>query len=191
MGVLRRWNSTEGVWEEVGRNPPAVNVVDLTGATTDYLLAVGETAFIDYVNATSVPLHVGIADKSVYEINISCDIQNYATCDSHLDLIGASGAWELDIVYPSSATAMANYVGTGTGANFNIHIADGTIRNANITLSARNGNISYICHSNARATSAYIANRSISASWKSTITSLGTITHAVAHTGRITIKRRI
>lgn len=49
--------------------------VDLTSATEDYPLAVGETAFVDYVNATSVPLHVATNSGSGdYEIIVSGDL---------------------------------------------------------------------------------------------------------------------
>lgn len=45
------------------------NVVDLTSATTDYPLAIGETATITYTSATSVPLHVATVE-GLYEIDI-------------------------------------------------------------------------------------------------------------------------
>lgn len=45
------------------------NVVDLTSASTDYMLDVGETATITYTSATSVPLHVATV-QGVYEIEL-------------------------------------------------------------------------------------------------------------------------
>ncbi len=42
--------------------------VDLTGATSDYMLQVGEEAYISFSNATSVPLHIATASGTVYEM---------------------------------------------------------------------------------------------------------------------------
>lgn len=45
------------------------NVVNLTSATTDYPLAIGETATITYTSATSVPLHVATVE-GLYEVKL-------------------------------------------------------------------------------------------------------------------------
>jgi hypothetical protein len=42
--------------------------VNLTNATSDYPLAVGEEAIINFSNATSVPLHIATQDGTVYEM---------------------------------------------------------------------------------------------------------------------------
>jgi hypothetical protein len=44
--------------------------VDLTNATSDYPLAVGEEAIINFKNATSVPLHIATQDGTVYEMHV-------------------------------------------------------------------------------------------------------------------------
>jgi hypothetical protein len=49
--------------------------VDLTSAITDYLLQVGEEAYIAFSNATSVPLHINIPQNSAtaYQITLFVD----------------------------------------------------------------------------------------------------------------------
>ena len=45
--------------------------VDLTNASSDYNLSVGECAIINFTNATSVPLHIATQDGTVYEMFIT------------------------------------------------------------------------------------------------------------------------
>jgi hypothetical protein len=42
--------------------------VDLTNATSDYMLQVGEEAIINFTNATSVPLRIATSENRLYEI---------------------------------------------------------------------------------------------------------------------------
>ena len=44
--------------------------VDLTGATEDYFLKVGEEAYISFSNVTQVPLHIATQDRTYYEMHI-------------------------------------------------------------------------------------------------------------------------
>jgi len=44
--------------------------VDLSNATSDYQLAVGEEAVINFTDATSVPLHIATQDGTVYQMFI-------------------------------------------------------------------------------------------------------------------------
>jgi hypothetical protein len=44
--------------------------VDLSKATSDYPLAVGEEAIINFTNATSVPLRIATQDGTVYELHL-------------------------------------------------------------------------------------------------------------------------
>lgn len=55
-------------------DPPTNNsVIDLTSASEDYALEVGETAYIDYTSATSVPLRIAVAGQK-YEYSIYSDL---------------------------------------------------------------------------------------------------------------------
>jgi len=44
--------------------------VDLTNATSDYMLQVGEEAYISFSNATSVPLHIATQSGTYYELDL-------------------------------------------------------------------------------------------------------------------------
>jgi hypothetical protein len=46
--------------------------VDLTNATSDYMLQVGEEAIINFTNATSVPLHIATQSGTYYECHLVC-----------------------------------------------------------------------------------------------------------------------
>lgn len=71
----KQYARKDGAWVEVAATG---GVIDLTTATTDYQLSVGETATITYTSATSVPLHVATAE-GVYEIEIFGSNTNYST----------------------------------------------------------------------------------------------------------------
>jgi len=44
--------------------------IDLTNATEDYFLKVGEEAYISFSNVTQVPLHIATQDGTYYEMHI-------------------------------------------------------------------------------------------------------------------------
>ena len=46
--------------------------VDLTNATSDYMLQVGEEAIINFTNATSVPLRIATQSGTYYEAHLIC-----------------------------------------------------------------------------------------------------------------------
>jgi hypothetical protein len=46
------------------------NPVDLSSATTDYLLKVGEVAYIRFTNVSSFPLHIATMDGTYYEMHL-------------------------------------------------------------------------------------------------------------------------
>ena len=50
----------------VGVGNGYANPINLTSATADYTLQVGEVAYISFTNATSVPLHIAVANSGLY-----------------------------------------------------------------------------------------------------------------------------
>jgi len=54
----------------VKSNVYSLRRVDLTGATSDYLLQVGEEAYISFSNATSVPLRIATQSGTYYEMDV-------------------------------------------------------------------------------------------------------------------------
>ena len=72
-------------WLDTSVNPSALKVydgsnwqsivplrVDLTNATSDYMLQVGEEAIINFTNATSVPLRIATQSGTYYECHLVC-----------------------------------------------------------------------------------------------------------------------
>jgi len=46
------------------------DVVNLTGATSDFELQVGQIAYISFTDATQVPLHIATPNNSYYELHV-------------------------------------------------------------------------------------------------------------------------
>jgi hypothetical protein len=53
--------------------------VDLTNATSDYMLQVGEEAIINFTNATSVPLRIATQSGTYYEVKVVSSVAINAT----------------------------------------------------------------------------------------------------------------
>jgi hypothetical protein len=49
------------------------NAVNLTSATSDYFLSVGQVAYISFTNTSSVPLHIATTNGTYYEMNVVCN----------------------------------------------------------------------------------------------------------------------
>jgi len=77
--------------------------VDLTGATEDYFLKVGEEAYISFSNVTQVPLHIATQDGTYYEMHIIP-----ANTGGHTGGTGAD--YEL---YPNNTTYTNQFVFAG------------------------------------------------------------------------------
>jgi hypothetical protein len=62
----------DSAWLNLGSigNFTASTRVDLSNATEDYPLAVGEEAIINFTNATSMPLHIATQNGTVYEMHL-------------------------------------------------------------------------------------------------------------------------
>jgi len=71
--------------------------VDLTGATSDYMLQVGEEAYISFSNATSVPLHIATQSGTYYECHLICSNTG-----------GTSGGTEAEIYLNPNNTTYSN-----------------------------------------------------------------------------------
>ena len=65
-------NYTIGLWSLYGTSGVyTLRRVNLTNATSDYMLQVGEEAIINFTNATSVPLRIAVAPDAFYELYCS------------------------------------------------------------------------------------------------------------------------
>lgn len=169
--------------------------VNLSNATSEYYLNIGETATITYTSATSVPLHVQ-TDEGVYEVSIVGDY----------DISNNGGGTVSLLPNNSSATInreVAGYYAGAVGSNFinatdvsgaGLGINDGRILNANMVISTITKNKSidismYVCQAGS-ARYKY----DVVVTWKNTTTawtSLGTFTFPFAQTGKIVVRRII
>jgi hypothetical protein len=57
-------------WQAISGGSSSNNRVDLSNATSDYNLDVGQEAIINFNNATSVPLHIATQSGTYYEMDV-------------------------------------------------------------------------------------------------------------------------
>ena len=83
------------------------DVVNLTGATTDYELQVGQIAYISFTNVTNVPLHIATPNNSYYELHVIPSNTG-----------GTSGGQAGSIyLYPNNTTYSGAFYYAGVGRN--------------------------------------------------------------------------
>lgn len=157
-------------------------LVDLTSATEDYLLKVGETAVITYTDANSVPLHVATVE-GLYEIKIST--QNTTISDNNGIYLKPNN---IDIT-AYSAQFWSGGSWSGSTTNFQISGALNKLTKADINTNTGSKTLisSSVYKTTSSVSSAYFNNLwdDTSTAW----TSLGTITFPFAQSGKIVIRR--
>jgi len=100
--------------------PPGIgnayaNPVNLNSATADYLLQVGQVAYISFSGATSVPLHIATTNGTYYELHLVCS--NSSGINSYISLNPNNTS------YNNAFSYMQYYVGSAAGNNVEIHSA--------------------------------------------------------------------
>jgi hypothetical protein len=98
--------------------------VDLTGATSDYMLQVGEEAYISFSNATNVPLRIATENNRIYEIILQFTVNlsntgaytflnpnntTYSSSFSHCSVYWNSGGGSGWVSYTTSDSAFKIY----------------------------------------------------------------------------------
>lgn len=170
--------------------PTGSNIINLTGATTDHTLAVGQVAIIDSTGATSIPLHIACGDGQLYEywLNSSQLIAGTATCYLQPNNINYGAVFTYREIYCNNAAAAGSaaanvsyfYVEVGAGA----FVVYGTLSTVTIAKTGISMNAS---------SSSTISYTGVMASrWQDTTTawtSLGTLQFGHLWAGRITIRR--
>jgi len=168
-------------------------ILDLSNATTDYFLRVGEVAKISFTNATSVPLHIATQDGTYYELHLLPSNTG-----------GTSGSSATPVyLNPNNTTYTDAFVyaemyrtSVGSGSNYNTYSAfrigyafpeiTFTILNRTVYKSIK-GYVNLYGY-----TYGYPAIVNFATNWRDTTTewtSLGTITFPQATSGDIIIKR--
>lgn len=156
--------------------------VDLSFATTDYLLGIGQTAYIYYTNATSVPLHIEMGNEALYEIDINGN---------------GNGVNSDNLLLPNNTT----YSGIYSSINGQISTTDTSFKlgrqailKAKLTIS-NNTNYKHLTTESSVWTNiaAFTTNTTRNLWYNSSImwTSIGTLVFASSSSGKIVIRRII
>ena len=200
----------QGIAGANGLDGTTYALTDNTGASSDLLLNVGDTAYIDYSSATSVPLHIQTVE-GIYELQIIGDATvavgaaGYVSLKPNNDLItavvngsGAAGDIDHSAVYNSYGT-------TGVGSSSGGFYADGDSMTAfpltyqlavqiKATISTITKNKTMRAEVFGKRTSPLYSSEFYTNHWTNSTTawtSLGTITFPFAQSGKIIIKRII
>lgn len=194
--VLTKNSATDGdvIWADPAGATSAI--VNLSAASVDYDLAIGETAYVDFTAQTSVPLHVQTG-QGVYELFIDASASSTATsCDVILNPNNTTyaneftrGDLQISHAFADSGAHTpegwhypmpALYVWTlGVASFIKLTISTKTVIKAvlaHVSGITETDHVTYV-------TSAHWTDRS--RAW----TSLGTLTWTYAKTGRAVIRR--
>ena len=171
-----------------------VSVVDLTNATTDYPLAVGQTATITYTNVTSVPLHVATVE-GFYEFAVSGD-RTVGMASSGVGYLNPNNAtyssqFACNTHYQQIGTTSFGYDNTTSGSSF--LFVGNHATGAKATISTFTRSKSLIMDSVEETGSSAYQMRKVGV-WLNTSTawtSLGTIIFPSAQSGKVIIRRII
>ena len=163
------------------------NAVNLTSATSDYSLSVGQVAYISFSNATSVPLHIAITNGTYYEMNVVCSSTSGSSTIVYLNpnntsYSNAFSYWEFWIANSGSGNGLETLSAFRIG--WGVPVSTVFISNYTTFKTVRGLNGEYYWGGNAVAICASIWNDTTT-SW----TSLGTITFPQATTGYVLVRR--
>jgi hypothetical protein len=180
----------------IGAFPAAINN---TGAASDIALSVGQSAYVDFSAATSVPLHIACGDKQSYEMEMRCVGNTGSTSGTTLNPNNTTHTnfFVWGQVYNLSTAPEANggFLNGFTIAGSDIRYRKLFISTTTISKTVISTGYSYLSSSQGPAAD------TIGSSWQASAnsntisdtttawTSLGTIAFPVAATGRLVIRR--
>lgn len=164
-------------------------IIDLTNATSDYLLGIGETAKITYSGVTSLPLRIKTVEGE-YEVIIKSDTTTItASTNASLSPNNATYAGLF------SRRGVVDYVTTVASLNElsqnSLLLCGGLCKKVKLQLSTNTASKNVLVHSVGQDTGNTF-HLSAGLLWNDTTTlweSLGTITFPFAQTGTVIIKR--
>jgi len=171
--------------------------VDITGRADDYPLKAGEVVYLNYTNATSVPLHVATVEGE-YEVDINGNVAkaNSNNYSAHLN--------PNNTIYPNFIEVMQigsnddhAYFAAGAWVNSwatdSFTISDGNILKANLQISTITVGKAILCSAISKWNSTY-QQRFQNGFWNDSTTpwtSLGTVVFPFAQSGKIIIRRKL
>ncbi|CAN0621029.1 protein of unknown function [Burkholderia multivorans] len=171
--------------------------VNNTATSSDLALLPGQSAYIDFAGAMSVPLHIATGDNQLYEIEAQ--------------LLGNTGAAANTLLLPNNASYTNSFVGicntNGVGNSYSgyaayingfllAYLQDARHVSVRVSTKTASKNLTGIATGYSGSTGAYQS--MLTSTWMATAyasdtttvwTSLGTISFPVAATGRITVRR--
>jgi len=167
-------------------NTYASKPIDLTNATSDYMLQAGESAIINFTNATSVPLHIAVDSNAVYEL-----YNNVSGCKLLVNNTAYSSSFvgtDWGVNNNGSSVALVNTLNSDNGFYLGNNYATGFI-------------VSYIDTKNFKTFTLQAATfspqpystRAVAFHWSNPVpwTSLGTITFLQSLSGYILVRRLV
>ena len=200
MKTLKQYNAATQSWDVVG---PAgsTGVVDLTNASSDYALAVGETAVVTYASALSVPLHIATVE-GLYDLTIAGD--SSVTIGTLGDVLLSANntdqtAGSIDVTFVTQTTGFTDSgvaispTGYKDGASYTkFNLSYGLLVYHKSTISTYSNSKTLNGIDLEMRTASSMLGNTIFSRWNNTSTawtSLGTITFPFAQSGKIIIKR--
>jgi hypothetical protein len=170
--------------------------IDLSNASSDYLLQVGEEAYISFSNATNVPLHIATQSGTYYEMHLICS-NTGGTSEASGNPIYLnpnnttySNAFKYAAYYKNSGTASSEYT---TYSAFRVGVAytNGTCYITNYT---QYKNVRGFYDTYGGSSNDYPSLDIFSTDWNDTSTawtSLGTVSFPQSSSGYILIRRLV
>lgn len=177
-------------------------LISLDGLTADYELQIGQTAVLNYTNATSVPLMVKTIEGE-YEINVQNNLNTASTIASGALLANNtsySGQWGWNVInntalsYTTGSSSSSPSGWSAGGSGSAPIIGNGSPLKINIKVSTLVKSKTVLAHGVVIRNGTTLQQELTASIWNDTTTpwtSLGTITFPIAQAGKIIIKRII
>lgn len=169
-------------------------IISLDGLTSDYELQIGETAVLNYSNATSVPLHVKTVEGE-YKLSIQGDKTLTASTNGSGALLLPNNTTSSTFqTYQPYIKSDSNYGMVAFNSESGFRIGQDIIEFSESIISTKTKGKGIFSKALTKNSTSVGVSMTPSGSWSDTTTpwtSLGTITFPSAQSGKITIRRII
>jgi hypothetical protein len=166
---------------------------NLSNASTDYALAVGETVVEKFVLQTSVPLRIATAPEGVYELVMYCDKTIAKSADGTAVLQPNNTTYASAIAYRTIYNTTGTPGGSGAAvSSFSLTAGLGTLVCLTMTITTDKVAKNIVARVISATTAGVVYQELVVGAWIDTTTvwsSIGTIVLPYAQTGTVIIKR--
>ncbi len=178
-----------GVWPAGVVLGDGGSLIDNSGATSDLLLNPGESAFVSYISATSIPLHIQTTSSGVYDLEIIGDLSNTGGADTAAGLYPNNSGISTDfrIIYRHNTGG-----GDASGTNTGFLLGGGLVMGATLKVYTFTTNKTLRGSIHTLQSSSFTYLYEVLAIWNDVSTpwtSLGTLTFDTAQSGMAVIHR--